>query len=86
MLSIPIRDSKQGGTGGASPLSFVLILLQLRKDAPFFQEFQINSHIFLLLEVIAKLLPNRQDATSEGKERKRSVVTTLSLSGEANAP
>ena len=37
-------------------------------------------------EVIAKLPINRQDAASEGEERKRSVVTTLSLSDEALAP
>ena len=37
-------------------------------------------------EAIAKLPPNRQNAASEGEERKRSVVTTLSLSDEAIAP
>ena len=37
-------------------------------------------------EVIAKLPPNRQNAASEGEERKRGVVTTLSLSDEAIAP
>ncbi|MBR0458332.1 MAG: DUF2157 domain-containing protein [Victivallales bacterium] len=37
-------------------------------------------------EVIAKLPPNRQNAASEGEERKRSVVTTPSLSDEAIAP
>ena len=38
------------------------------------------------IEVIAKLPSNRQNAASEGKERKRSVVTTLSLSDESIAP
>ena len=37
-------------------------------------------------EVIAKLPPNRQNAASEGEERKRGVVTTPSLSDEAIAP
>ena len=41
---------------------------------------------FLLEEVIAKLPSNCQNAASEGEERKRSVVTTLSLSDEAIAP
>ncbi|MBR0459791.1 MAG: TIGR02452 family protein [Victivallales bacterium] len=38
------------------------------------------------IEAIAKLPSNRQNAASEGEERKRSVVTTLSLSDEAIAP
>ena len=37
-------------------------------------------------EAIAKLPTNRQNAASEGEERKRSVVTTLSLGDEAIAP
>ncbi len=37
-------------------------------------------------EVIAKLPANRQNAASEGEERKRGVVTTLSLSDEDIAP
>ncbi|MBR0459848.1 MAG: hypothetical protein IJJ26_11480 [Victivallales bacterium] len=36
-------------------------------------------------EVIVKLPPNRQNAASEGEERKRRVVTTLSLGDEAIA-
>ena len=37
-------------------------------------------------DVIAKQPPNRQNAASEGEERKRSVVTTLGLGDEAIAP
>ncbi|MBR0459553.1 MAG: hypothetical protein IJJ26_09975 [Victivallales bacterium] len=41
---------------------------------------------FFADEVIAKLPLNRQNVASEGEERKRSVVTTLSLSDDTIAP
>ncbi|MBQ6471813.1 MAG: hypothetical protein IJJ33_07510, partial [Victivallales bacterium] len=37
-------------------------------------------------EAIATLSPNRQNAASEGEERKRGVVTTPSPGDEAIAP
>ena len=44
-----------------------------------------NGEVVYCKEEIAKLPPNRQNAASEDEERKRSVVTTLSLSDEAIA-
>ncbi|MBR0459827.1 MAG: hypothetical protein IJJ26_11375 [Victivallales bacterium] len=49
-----------------------------------FHENAIDPQLFQ--EGIAKLPSNRQNAASEDEERKRSVVTTLSLSNEAIAP
>ena len=46
----------------------------------------MNAMFPKMVEVIAKLPPKRQNAASEGEERKRGVVTTPSLSDEAIAP